>query len=158
MKNFFSLTFVGGLLAITLFFIFSGCKKDSSNERDITGKWALKYPNSRSINLYEFKSNHTFEYSMVTIDSVTKNIIGIASKTVGKYQVKNQQLNFYDKVVYLNQSNQFGSAAELVVNNNSDRTGNYTIAKDDKNNTLSLFFTCPPNADCVPSPMVYYKQ
>jgi hypothetical protein len=158
MKKKINLTFVGGLFAITLFFIFSGCKKDSSNELDITGKWVLKYPHSQSVTLYEFKSNHTFEYSMVTIDSVTKEVIGIASKTVGKYQVKNQQLNFYDRVVYQNKSNQFGSAAELVVNNNSDRTGNYTIAKDDKNNTLSMFFTCPLNADCVPSPMVYYKQ
>jgi hypothetical protein len=158
MKKLLNLTAAIGLLAIILLVTFAACKKESSNEADISGKWMAKYPNSQLTPLYEFKSDHTFEYSLMATDSVTKKNIGVISKTAGNYQIKGEQLNLFNIVYYENKNNQYGPAADLIITTNSVKTENNKIVLDDKKNTLSVYFTCPPNANCVPSPIVYYRQ
>ena len=143
-------------LAAILVFAFSACKKDaSSGTVDITGKWAkIQF---QGIEQYEFKNNNTFEYNTLATDSVTKKILGYRFRTIGKYRIKKDSLIMLDLVNYSNSKNSFGPATELVPAGSS-KTGGYTISLNAQKNKLSLYFTCPFNADCVPSPIIFNKQ
>ena len=144
------------VLAAVLVFTFSACKKDaSSGTIDITGKWAKT--EFQGINQYEFKNDNTVEYNIIATDSVTKKIIGYRFRTIGKYSVKKDSLIMFDLVNYSNSKNSFGPATELVPINGSKTVG-YSISLNAQKNKLSLYFTCPFNADCVPSPIIFIKQ
>lgn len=145
------------LLTVILLLAIAARRKENIVEPDITGTWITRIADSQLVQQYEFKNNHTFEYSLISTDPATKKIIGIATKTVGKYHVKSMQLDLYDMVNYTNKKQRVGSVAELVAVDGTKTTNN-TIALDSKTNTLSVFFKCPPNADCFPSRSVYYKQ
>jgi hypothetical protein len=157
MKKIFSLILVCGLLTVILLLAIAANRKEPSIEPNITGRWVTRIANSQLRQQYEFKSNHTFEYSLVSTDSNSRKVIGISSKIIGKYEVKDTQLNLYDLVSYANKKQGWGPASELVTVEGT-KTANNTIALDYKKNTLSVFLKCPPNADCFPSPSVYYKQ
>ncbi|MDN5283859.1 MAG: hypothetical protein JWR38_133 [Mucilaginibacter sp.] len=157
MKKIFKLISVFVLLTVILLLAIAASRKESPIEPNISGKWINKIENSQLRQQYEFKSNHTFEYSLVSINATSNKIIGISSKIIGKYQVKDTQLNLYDLVNYANKNQRLGPVSELVTTDGA-KTANNTIALDDKKNTLSVFLKCPPNADCFPSPSVYYKQ
>jgi hypothetical protein len=157
MKKIFNLIAVLSLLTVILLLAIAARKKENMIEPDITGRWITQVTDSRLVQQYEFKNNHTFEYSLISTDPATKKITGIATKTVGKYHVNSMQLDLYDIVNYTNKKQRAGSVAELVTVDGTKTTNN-TIALDSKTNTLSVFFKCPPNADCFPLRAVYYKQ
>jgi hypothetical protein len=157
MKRKLNLILVFGLLTVILLLAIAASKKEFSGEPNIVGKWVTRVENSKLVYQYEFKSDHTFEYSLVSADYATRKVTGISAKTVGKYQVKDTQLDLFDLVNYANKDQRPGPVAELVIIEGT-KTINNTITLDDKKNTLSVFFKCPPNADCFPSPAIYYKQ
>ncbi|QEC76111.1 lipocalin family protein [Mucilaginibacter ginsenosidivorax] len=144
-----------GLLAVVLAFTFSACKKDAGGNIDITGKWAILQ--FQGIQQYEFKNGNQFQYDIIATDSVTKKIIGYRFRVTGKYSIKNDSLMMFDQVNYSNSKNSYGPVTELIPVSAS-KTVAYGLSVNSKKNKLSLYFTCPPNADCVPSPMVFSKQ
>lgn len=156
MKTKLSLIKMFSLLAAVLVFAFSACKKDAANGTiDITGKWAkIQF---QGIDQYEFKNDNTVEYNIIATDSITKKIIGYRFRSIGKYSVKNDSLTMFDLVNYSNSKNSFGPATELVPIDGSKTVG-YTVSLNAQKNKLLLYFTCPFNADCVPSPIIYNKQ
>jgi hypothetical protein len=90
-------------------------------------------------------------------DSVTKKVIGYRYKSIGKYSVENSELTMYDLANFSNSKNSFGPVEELIPIDGS-KTLTYTISLNSWKNKLSLYFTCPLNADCIPSPIIYFKQ
>jgi hypothetical protein len=157
MKKIFNLMAVLGLLTVILLIAIAARKKEFTGEPNITGKWITKIANSPLVQQYEFRNDHTFEYSLVNTDPANKKVTGISAKTVGRYEAKDTQLNLYDVVSYENKKQRFGPVSELVIIDNA-KTINNNIALNDLKNTLSVFFKCPPSADCFPSPVIYYKQ
>jgi len=144
------------LLAVVLISTFSACKKDAADgSLNITGKWVKTQ--FQGLQVYEFKSDSTVEYTVLQTDSVTKNIIGYTYKSIGKYSLKNAELKLYDLQNFSNSKNIFGPASELTPVGGA-KTVTYTIALNRQKNKLSVFFTCPDGYDCVPSPIVYNKQ
>jgi len=156
MKRTLTPAWIFGLLTAVLLLTFFACKKDVANVSiDITGKWAqIEF---QGMQQYEFKSDHTVEFTIMATDSVTKQVIGYRYKSVGKYSVENSELKMYDLANFSNSKNSFGPVEELV-SIDGFKTLTYTISLNSQKNKLSLYFTCPPNANCVPSPMVYFKQ
>jgi len=155
MKTKLSLIKMFSLLAVVLAFTFSACKKDASGTIDITGKWAqLQF---QGIQQYEFKTGNQFQFDVIATDSVTKKVIGYRFRIIGKYRVKNDSLTMFDLASYSNSKNSFGPATELAPIDGSKTIG-YTISLNARRNKLLLYFTCPFNASCVPSPMVFDKQ
>ncbi len=144
------------LLTVVLLLTFDACKKDTKTTSiDITGKWALTQ--FQGIQQYEFKSDQTVEFNVIATDSVTKQVIGYRYKSTGSYTIKNDSLMMFNLKSYTNSKSTYGPATELVPTNGL-KTDSYKVALNSQKNKLSLYFTCPPNADCVPSPMVFNKQ
>lgn len=151
MKRALIICSITGLLAVILF---STCKK-SDIATIITGKWAkIEF---QGIQQYKFNSDKTFEYDAFATDSVTKAVLGYWYKTTGKYTITNSQITFYSIQTFSTPGSTFVPASALVAINGST-TVSYTFTLDNEQRKLSLYFTCPPYADCVPSPLVYQRQ
>jgi hypothetical protein len=156
MKKRINLIAVFGFLAVVLLMTVSACKKDASpGNTDIVGKWAQSQ--FQGTLGYEFKSDHTFKYYILATDSVTKKTLGYRSKTEGKYSIKNDSLKLFAMVTYATPGGSFTTEDKLQKINAADKT-DYRFSFNDKKDRLSVFFKCPFNADCVPSPIVYNKQ
>ncbi|HEY9197571.1 MAG TPA: hypothetical protein VIM77_14950 [Mucilaginibacter sp.] len=146
-----------GFVAVILVAVFAACKKEAaSGEIEITGKWAKVL--FKGIQQYEFKNGNQFEFDIIAADSVTKKVLGYSYKYTGTYSIKNNSLTIVNMAAYINSKNSYGPVTELVPVNTPQSTINYTVSLNNKKNKLSLYFTCPPNADCVPSPIVFDKQ
>lgn len=160
MKRSLNLIPAFGLLAGILFLAFSACKKDSSGRGDLTGRWLAAIPKSEQMSLYEFKADHTYEHTQTGTDSVTKKNLGIIAKEVGKYQLKDKQLNLYDMVSYVNKDQKYGPVTDLVVSTGL-KSIDYTVLLNAEGNKLSLSRICGPNELCatvyIPG-FYYYKQ
>ena len=161
MKKTINLISAAGLLIMVLLISVSACKKESSKGLNITGKWASPITNSQT-SQFEFKSDHTFESSVMGIDSITKRSTGIMSKSVGKYELKNSRLILSDIVSYTNKNNQVGPNTELVeVKGAISNTSNYSITLNSEGSVLSLLYICEVNgmiADCTPSKEIFYQK
>ncbi len=155
MKTKLTLIKILSLLLAVLAFTFSACKKDASGTIDVTGKWAILQ--FQGIQQYEFKNGNQFQYDIIATDSVTKKIIGYRFRVTGKYSVRNDSLVMFDQVNYSNSKNNYGPVTELIPVDGS-KTAAYGLSLNGQKNKLSLYFTCPFNADCVPSPMIFVKQ
>jgi len=155
MKTKLSLIKIFSLLAAVLAFTFSACEKDASGNMDITGKWAqLQF---QGIQQYEFKNGNQVQFDVIATDSVTKKIIGYRFRSTGKYSVKNDSLVMFDQVNYSNSKNSYGPVTELIPVDGS-KTAAYGLSLNGPKNKLLLYFICPFNASCLPSPMVFDKQ
>ncbi|HEY9003369.1 MAG TPA: hypothetical protein VIM89_18580 [Mucilaginibacter sp.] len=144
------------LLLLTLFvaITYLGCKKENT-QAGILGVWTQTHSTVKM--QFVFKSDLTFENDVLEIDSASKSTIGYRYKTVGTYTLQNTTLTLKSTQNYSNPDNSYGPESSLVaVNGQSNDT--YTIGFNGQKNILYLYFTCPPNANCVPSPLVYTKQ
>lgn len=153
-----------GLLAIVLVTAFWGCHKETvtNSELNISGKWIVPAAFSKQGTQYEydFKTDHTFEGTVTSIDSVSKKLIGTASKRVGKYKIQNSVLTLYDITDYQNKNNAFGPVSELAaVSNIIAVTANYTMVLNAGGDVLTLTYICGPADDCTaPQGVNYFKQ
>ena len=155
MKKSLTLSLIFSLLVAFLMLTFFACKKSSTGvNADITGKWVKTY--FQNMEQYQFNSDHTVEFDALQTDSVTKVVIGYRYKSVGKYTIKNDSLIMFDLSNYSNSKNSFGPVTDLTPTSGS-ATVSYAFSLNDQKNTLSLYFTCPINADCIPSPIVYNR-
>jgi len=91
------------------------------------------------------------------IDTVSKSIIGYSYMSLGTYKLENSTLTLNYMVSSSNPAGNFVPVSQLV-QGGGPVTSIYTIVLDSQKNMLSLYFTCPPYADCVPSPIIYYRQ
>jgi hypothetical protein len=155
MKTKLTLIKIFSLLTAVLAFTFSACKKDAGGPLNITGKWAIQQ--FQGIQQYEFKNGNQFQYDIIATDSVTKKIIGYRFRSTGKYSIKNDSLIMFDQVNYSNSKNSYGPVTELTPVD-GPKTVAYGLSLNGQKNKLSLYFTCPFNASCVASPMVFNKQ
>lgn len=164
MKQFINPAKVLGLLAVVLLMAFWSCNKESStnNELNVSGKWVVPAAFSKQGIQYEynFKTDHTFESTVTSIDSVSKNLIGTLSKQVGKYKIQNSVLTLYDITNYQNKNNAFGPTSELAaINTLIAVTANYSMILNADGNVLTLTYICGPAEDCTPPQGVnYFKQ
>jgi len=144
------------LLLIILFvaITYQGCKKENT-QNSVVGTWAQTRSTVKT--QFIFKSDLTFETDVLEIDSVSKTTIGYRYKTVGTYTLQNTTLTLKSTQNYSNPDNSYGPESSLVAVN-AQSSDNYTIAFNGQKNILYLYFTCPLNANCVPSPLVYTKQ
>jgi hypothetical protein len=163
MKKAHTLNLVFTILVALLVLTFSTCKKDTAaGSTSIIGKWANNafgntvWANPEVIQHYEFKSNDSVEFYDYKIDTITKKILGYGFRSTGKYKVVNSVLTMYNLINFSNTTGEFVPLAQLVQEGSSG-TENYTFTLNSQNNQLSLYFTCPANADCAPSPAVYYR-
>ncbi len=153
-----------GLLAIVLVTAFWGCHKETATNRElnITGKWIVPAAFSKQWIQYEyeFKTDHTYEGTVTSIDSVSKKLVGTLSKSIGKYKIQNSVLTFYDITEYQNKNHAFGPVSELAaVNNGYIRTLNYNMILNAGGNVLTLTYICGPAENCTPPQGVnYFKQ
>ena len=159
MKKPLTLTIVFCLSAALLVLTFSTCKKDTAKgNTSIIGKWSNKvFNHSDIIGQYEFKTNDSVVFYTYKIDTVSKNILGYSYKSIGTYKIENSTLTLYNMVSFSDPVEGFVPLAQLIQSNGS-ATSVYTISINSKTNTLSLYFTCPPYADCIPSPIIYYRE
>jgi len=159
MKKALTLNRIFRLSAILLVLTFSACKKNTEKgSTGIIGKWSNKVFNqSDIIGQYEFKSNDSVVFYTYKIDTVSKSIIGYSAKSIGTYKIENATLTMNYKVSYANPAGNFVPISQLD-QSSGPFTSVYTIVLDNQKNMLSLYFTCPPNADCIPSPIIYYRQ
>src|ERR1700753_2516461 len=74
---------------------------------------------------------------------------------IGQYEFKSD--NSVDYYSY-----KIDTVSKQVIGYNYHFTGTYQFSGNTltiiNKATLSLYFNCPINADCVPSPLVYYRQ
>ncbi len=138
---------------------FSACKKDTSNgSTAIVGKWSNSLVGSKDvIEQYEFKSNDSVVFYTYKIDTVTKGILGYGYRSIGNYKVDKSALTLYNLVNFSNQAGNFVLLSQLVQIGGST-TENYAFELNSQKNQLSFYFTCPANANCLPSPVIYFKQ
>ncbi|SEO87874.1 hypothetical protein SAMN05192574_11517 [Mucilaginibacter gossypiicola] len=164
MKQFTNPAKVLGLLAIVLVTVFWGCHKETvtNSELNISGRWIVPaaFSNQGTQYEYNFKTDHTFEGTVTSVDSVSKKLIGTISKRVGKYKIQNSVLTFYDITDYQNKNNDFGPLSELVaINNIIAITANYNMILNADGNVLTLTYICGPAEDCsAPQGVNYFKQ
>jgi hypothetical protein len=158
MKKALTLTSVFCLLAALLVLTFSTCKKDTAKgNTSIIGKWSNKVSGHNDIiGQYEFKSNDSVVFYTYKIDTVSKSVVGYSYKSAGTYKIENATLTM-NMVSFANTAGNFVPLAQLVQSNGS-ATSIYTMAINSQKNMLSLYFTCPPYADCIPSPIIYYRE
>jgi hypothetical protein len=152
-----------GLLAIVLVTAFWGCHKETvTSELNVSGKWIVPAAYSKQWIQYEydFKTDHTFEGTVTSVDSVSKKLTGTSSKSVGKYKIQNSVLTLYDITDYQNKNNTFGPVSELAaVNNIIAVTANYNMVLNASGNILTLTYICGPAEDCTaPQGVNYFKQ
>jgi hypothetical protein len=152
-----------GLLAVVLVTAFWGCHKETvTSELNIAGKWIVPAAYSKQWIQYEydFKTDHTFEGTVTSVDSVSKKLIGTSSKRVGKYKIQNSVLALYDITDYQNKNNAFGPVSELAaVKNIIAVTANYNMVLNASGNILTLTYICGPAEDCTaPQGVNYFKQ
>ena len=147
------------LSAVLLVLTFSTCKKNTAKgSTSIIGKWSNKVSyHSDIIGQYEFKSNDSVVFYNYKIDTVSKSIIGYSYMSLGTYKLENSTLTLNYMVSSSNPAGNFVPVSQLV-QGGGPVTSIYTIVLDSQKNMLSLYFTCPPYADCVPSPIIYYRQ
>ena len=159
MKKSPNLNLVFSLLAVPLILSFAACKKSATGGSiGLTGTWTNKTLGAPDIvQLYNFKSNDSVEFYDYKIDTNTGKILGYGYKTIGKYKLENATLTMYNLASFLNPAGGFGPLSQLAPGNGSV-TETYTIAIDSQKKQLSLYFTCPPSADCIPSPIIYFRQ
>jgi hypothetical protein len=163
MKKARPLNLVFAILAALSVLTFSTCKKDTAaGSTSIIGKWANNaFANTVCVNAaviqhYEFKSNDSVEFYDYKIDTLTKKILGYGFRSTGKFKIQNSVLTMYNLINFSNSTGDFVPLAQLVQEGSSG-TETCTFALNGPKNQLSLYFTCPPNADCAPSPAVYYR-
>lgn len=141
-----------------LFFLINliACKKDNSgNNAGITGKWVKTELLTKQ--QFMFNSNGTVEYDSFATDSATHAVLGYWYKGTGEYTVKNSVLTMHNLVDYTAPNGRYSPLLDLVQQNDTS-TVVYTYALEPKKNTLALYFTCPPYANCIPSPIVYTRE
>jgi hypothetical protein len=161
MKKIYKLTFAISFWAIILLLTFSSCKKDSSNKSGLNGRWKASFTATNQTAEFEFKSDNTYEYSLSGIDSATSKT-GIIAKQTGRYQLKDnkQSLNLYEIVNYSNKNYKPGPVSDLVTAA-GNKTSDYSISFDDKENKFSLVYHCGPAEFCMPTNLqryYYYRQ
>jgi hypothetical protein len=159
MKNAITPLQIFSLFAALVILTFSTCKKDTSNgSAAIAGKWSDNVFASRDvIGQYEFKSDNSVEFLTYKIDTVSNNIIGYGYKSTGSYKIEKSTLTMYNMVNYSNSGGNFVPVDQLVQTGGA-ATVAYTFALNGQKNQLSFYFTCPANANCIPSPIIYYKE
>ena len=147
------------LLAFLLVLTFSTCKKDTaSGSISIIGKWSNNLIGNRDVvEQYEFKSNDSVIFYTYKIDTLTKSVIGYGYRSIGNYKIEKSTLTMYNMVNFSNPAGNFVPVDQLVQGGGS-ASEMYTFALNNQKHQLSLYFTCPPNADCLPSPIIYFKQ
>ena len=157
MKKALTLNVIFCLSAALLVLTFSTCKKDTAKgNTSIIGKWSNKvFSHNDIIGQYEFKTNDSVVFYTFKIDTVSKSVIGYSYKSIGTYKIENAKLTM-NMVSFANTGGNFVPLAQLVQSNGS-ATSIYTIVLDSQKNQLSLYFTCSPAGNCVPSPIIYYR-
>lgn len=132
----------------------TGCKKNSA-QKSIVGVWTKTFFQGK--NQYIFNKNLSFEYDAIETDSVTKAVLGYRYKLVGTYTYANSTLTLNGIQSYSGPNDGYGQPNQLIPSTSKPMVEIYTAQITNAGNTLSLYFTCPPNADCVPSPIVYSR-
>jgi hypothetical protein len=144
------------LVCLVALFLFSACKKNGVTlNADLFALWAKT--EFQGVDQYTFNRDGTFEYDVFTTDSVTNAILGYRYKTTGRYTTSNMQLMMYNIQNFSNPNGTYGPITALVAVD-GPKTATYTFALNNDKTKLSFYFTCPVNADCTPSPLVYDKK
>jgi len=158
MKKERTLSWIFSLLAVLAVLTFSTCKKDAAGSAAIIGRWSNSPAGSRDIvEQYEFKSNDSVIFYTYKIDTLTHAILGYGYRSMGNYKIEKSTLTMYNLASFSNSEGNFVPLNQLVQTGGST-TETYTFALNSQKNQLSFYFTCPANADCLPSPLVYIKQ
>ncbi|HEY2582214.1 MAG TPA: hypothetical protein VGI43_10410 [Mucilaginibacter sp.] len=159
MKKTFFVNIIFCFSAALLILVFSTCKKSAVEiNADIYGKWSNNFLGAPGVvTQYRFKSIDSVEYFVSKIDTVTQNTIGYSSRTIGKFKIENATLTMYNLQTFTNPANTFGTLAQLVPGS-GPAVLTYSISINDQKKQLLVYFTCPANANCVSSPLVYYKE
>ena len=144
---------ISSIIIIILITAFSACKKDSATKVNIVGKWS-KSANA-DLQQYEFRSNSTYQSAGFTIDPLTSKVLGYRYKSTGKYRLNGQELTLYNNITYSNPDG-YGPETDLVKTNPYKAEIHYRA--EVSSGKLSLFFSCGPTENCIPSPIVYSKQ
>ncbi|AMR30834.1 hypothetical protein A0256_05050 [Mucilaginibacter sp. PAMC 26640] len=154
MKPTYKPHFLSGILAVILSITLYACSKDSAPAvASLVGNWSKS--STGNLSTFEFKSDMTYQSTTFTTDATTGKILGYSFKTTGKYKLIGKALTLYAAIAYANANDSYGTEAELT-KTSTPVTEEYTIAVN--NSQLQLYFTCPPNANCIASPIVYFKQ
>jgi hypothetical protein len=157
MKNKLTPYKILALVVAILAFGLTSCKKDGSAQ-SIVGTWTTMFFGSKDVvNQYQFKSDGSVEFDVYKIDTTTKKATGFETKFVGKYTLNGTTLNITNIEYLVNPTYAFGPLKELVPMG-GPATSTNTIAFNAEKNQMSIYFICPPNADCIPSPIIYHRQ
>jgi hypothetical protein len=130
------------------------CKKKENTTIDLSGKWFENSVWDTNLMLhkeYEFKQNGTLEIVASVMDNTSNETRGYVSKTEGTYSFKGDSLILKDQKVFSTGSHSYKNLNELNYSHTWERTS-YKPVYNATNNTLTLQFNCPPNADCIPYP------
>jgi hypothetical protein len=140
------------VILVTVLF-YASCKKDGG-QTPLTGAWVKNYLQGKT--QYVFNTDGSFEIDDFATDSVTQKVLGYRSKSLGNYTLKGANLAITINRYFYFPNNSYGPASQIVLMQTAS-VQNYTVAFNTQQTILYLYFTCPPNADCVPSPLIYYK-
>jgi hypothetical protein len=147
------------LLTILMVLTFSTCKKDNSNgSGTITGKWMHNFIGNRDvIQQYEFKTNDSVVFYTYKIDTLTNVVLGYSYRSMGNYKIERSTLTIYNLVNFSDPAGNYVPLNQLVQGGGSTNE-TYTFALNAQKNQLSFYFSCPADASCLPSPIIYFKQ
>lgn len=140
------------MLSIVITIVFYACSKDASNNVSIAGKWSKS--STGYLQQYEFKGDMTYQLNAYATDPSTSAVLGYQYKSLGKYKLEGDKLTLSGIKSFYNASG-YGPETSLT-ETGSPGSEIYTVKIT--NNKLELHFTCPPNANCVASPIIYTKM
>lgn len=134
--------------------IFTGCSKDyDPAKQKLVGTWTKNsFGNLRQ---FVFRADNTYEFSSFVVDSSAPGGSVFIYKTTGRYKVSANKLSLYDIKILTNPNVTYAPTG-TPGQTNGGTTETLTITVD--NTQLAVYFTCPLNADCEPSPTVYIRK
>ena len=152
---------INAFLVFYSILVFTGCSKEknSLNTENLIGIWyhedILEEDNRISRLQYNFMEEGAFEMMRIEYEKSSGGILGYGFRSVGTYQLSDDQLTFYFQKYYVNDDPKDYTELEnlrLVYAGEEDlTTWLYRFEDEGEKLILTSPGPCPPNAICVGS-------
>ena len=147
--------FITLLLFIVLINILSACKKSTKTPvTNISGEWfqqRQREGNLVNLETFNFKSDQSVDITWSVVDTIANQTKGYVRRQTGAYSYKGDSVILENMKSYSVGSYTYKKLEELEYINTEKRFA-YKIAFNKNKDLLTLEFSCPPYADCIPHP------
>ncbi|HEY0056870.1 MAG TPA: hypothetical protein VGB63_16080 [Pedobacter sp.] len=142
------------IAAVVISLSFFACKKERIVFNEIHGKWfqeRLQDDNSGFREEYNFQKDGKMEIIRSRVDKSTNIVTGYYSRASGTFSIKSDSVILKDMKSYSSGGNGPKPLNELTYSSTFPRMAYQAVYSEDKAQ-VTLYFYCPPFANCIPYP------